>query len=102
MINEDTIYLLRECNAGTQMAVYSIGEILENVKDQKLREILISSKNHHEQLGNELQYIYDAANGSSGFEMAYRHVRRKSVLWLDTHVSDVGLNQLHSHGFRKW
>ena len=33
MINEDTIYLLRECNAGTQMAVYSIGEILENVKD---------------------------------------------------------------------
>ena len=29
MINEDTIYLLRECNAGTQMAVYSIGEILE-------------------------------------------------------------------------
>ncbi|MFQ8778451.1 MAG: hypothetical protein ACLR78_14765 [Roseburia sp.] len=44
MINEDTIYLLRECNAGTQMAVYSIGEILENVKDQKLREILISSK----------------------------------------------------------
>ena len=32
MINEDTIYLLRECNAGTQMAVYSIGEILENVK----------------------------------------------------------------------
>ena len=50
MINEDTIYLLRECNAGTQMAVYSIGEILENVKDQKLREILISSKNHHEQL----------------------------------------------------
>ena len=57
MINEDTIYLLRECNAGTQMAVYSIGEILENVKDQKLREILISSKNHHEQLGNELHIL---------------------------------------------
>ena len=57
MINEDTIYLLRECNAGTQMAVYSIGEILENVKDQKLREILISSKNHHEQLSNELHIL---------------------------------------------
>ena len=57
MINEDTIYLLRECNAGTQMAVYSIGEILENVRDQKLREILISSKNHHEQLGNELHIL---------------------------------------------
>ena len=54
------------------------------------------------QLGNEPLYIYDAANGSSGFEMAYRHVQRKNVLWLDAHVSDVGLNQLHSHGFRKW
>ena len=32
-------------------------EILENVKDQKLREILISSKNHHEQLGNELHIL---------------------------------------------
>ena len=66
MINEDTIYLLRECNAGTQMAVYSICEILENVKDQKLREILISSKNHHEQLGNELHILlqkYDKRPG---------------------------------------
>lgn len=53
------------------------------------------------QLGNELQNIHDAANGSNGFEMAYRHLRRKNVLWLDTHVSDVGLNQLHSHGFLK-
>lgn len=57
MINEDTIYLLRECNAGTQMAVYSINEVLENVKDQKLRNILTSSKNHHEKLGNELHIL---------------------------------------------
>ena len=53
------------------------------------------------QLGNEVQNIYDAVNGSSGFEMAYRHLKRKNVLWLDGHVSDVGLNQLHSHGFLK-
>lgn len=57
MINEDTIYLLRECNSGTQMAVYSINEILEDVKDQKLREILTSSKNQHEKLGNELHVL---------------------------------------------
>lgn len=57
MINEDTIYLLRECNSGTQMAVYSIDEILENVKSQKLREILASFKNRHEQLGNELHVL---------------------------------------------
>lgn len=57
MVNEDTISLLRECNSGTQMAVYSMDEILEKVKDLKLREILTSSKNHHEQLGNELHIL---------------------------------------------
>lgn len=48
MISKDTIYLLRECNAGTQMAVYSLNEVLGNVKDQKLCDILTASRNHHE------------------------------------------------------
>lgn len=57
MINEDTIYLLRECNSGTQMAVYSINEVLENVKSQDLRDILTASKNKHEEIGNELHIL---------------------------------------------
>lgn len=54
MANEDTICLLRECNSGTQMAVSSINEVLGSVKDEKLKDILISSRKHHETLGNEL------------------------------------------------
>lgn len=57
MANKDTVCLLRECNSGTQMAVYSIDDILENVKDVKLKEILASSKKEHEQLGNELHVL---------------------------------------------
>ena len=57
MVSNDTIYLLRECNAGTQMAVYSLNEVLGNVKDQKLCDILTASRNHHEQLGNELHIL---------------------------------------------
>lgn len=57
MVNEDTIYLLRECNSGTQMAVYSINEVLENVKSQDLRDILTDSKNKHEEIGNELHVL---------------------------------------------
>ena len=53
------------------------------------------------QLANEAQYVVDAQNGSSGYEMAYRHAARKNVLWLDGHVSDVGFNQLHNSGFLK-
>lgn len=54
MINHDTISLLRECNSGTQMGVYSIDEILEQVKDQKLHELLLSSKEHHTELGSRI------------------------------------------------
>jgi len=51
------------------------------------------------QLGNEAQYIYNATNGDDGFTFAYRHNKRKSVLWLDGHAGDVGLNQLDNSGF---
>lgn len=53
------------------------------------------------QLGNEAQYINNAANGDDGFNFAYRHNKRKNVLWLDGHASDVTLNQLHNSGFLK-
>ena len=32
MVNDDSIYLLKECDAGTKMAVTSIDEILEKVE----------------------------------------------------------------------
>lgn len=57
MINEDTVYLLRECNSGTQMAVYSLNEVLEKVQNPQLKEILSSSKEQHEKLGNELHAL---------------------------------------------
>ena len=36
----DTAKLLKECDAGTKMAISSINEILEKVEDPKLNEIL--------------------------------------------------------------
>ena len=44
----DTTKLLRECDAGTKMAISSINEILEKVEDTKLSEILTKSRNAHE------------------------------------------------------
>ena len=40
MENKDTIHLLKECDAGSKMAVTSIDEILESVQDEKLKKIL--------------------------------------------------------------
>ena len=45
----DTAKLLKECDAGTKMAISSINEILEKVEDPKLNEILTHSRNAHEQ-----------------------------------------------------
>ena len=48
MSDSDTVKLLRECNSGIQMAVFSIDEILEKVTDKNLYEILKKSKERHE------------------------------------------------------
>lgn len=44
MSDSDTVKLLRECNSGIQMAVFSIDEILEKVTDKNLYEILKKPK----------------------------------------------------------
>ena len=54
MEHEDTIHLLKECDAGTKMAVSSIDEVLESVGDSNLKSLLQESKNHHEELENKI------------------------------------------------
>ncbi len=49
----DTIELLKECNAGVKMGVSSINEVLDSVKDENLKSILISSKEKHSMLGDD-------------------------------------------------
>ena len=53
----DTTKLLRECDAGTKMAISSINEILEKVEDTKLNEILTKSRNAHEELESEIHSL---------------------------------------------
>lgn len=54
MIEQDTIKLLRECDAGIRMGVSSIDDVLDNVKSSELKQILTDCKQAHEQLGNEI------------------------------------------------
>lgn len=57
MGNEDTIKLLKECDAGSKMAVSSIDEVLDYVKKDELLELLKETKKHHEKLGNDLHEL---------------------------------------------
>ena len=47
MKNQNTIELLKECDAGTKMAVASIDEVLDFVHDDNLKNLLTESKEHH-------------------------------------------------------
>ena len=55
MIEQDTIKLLRECDAGIQMGVKSIEDVLEYAGDPELRRSLSHCKKEHEQLAKEIE-----------------------------------------------
>ncbi len=59
MIEQDTIYLLRECDAGIKMGVSAIDEVLDQAEDQTLRSMLSSCKKEHEKLKESLQAALD-------------------------------------------
>ena len=50
MIEQDTIKLLRECDAGTKMGISSIDDVLEHVKKEDFRRKLTKCREEHEEL----------------------------------------------------
>ena len=93
MVHQDTIELLKECNAGVKMGVSSIDEILQDAKDPKLSKILSSSKDEHSRLGDETRRLlnhYDET-GKEPNPMA------KGMSWIKTNVMmavDAGDNTI--------
>ncbi len=59
MIEQDTIRLLRECDAGVKMGVSSIDDVLDDVKSANLKEYLVNCKNEHVELDREIQKLLD-------------------------------------------
>ena len=59
MIENDTVKLLRECDAGVKMGVASIGDVLDYVSAEPLRRTLSDCRNEHEMLGNEIRKNLD-------------------------------------------
>ena len=59
MIEQDTIKLLRECDAGIQMGVDSIDDVLNRVQSEKMRACLVECKKEHQQLDAEVQALLE-------------------------------------------
>lgn len=91
MENKDTINLLKECDAGTKMAVVSIDEVLEKVQDSKLRKLLEGSKEEHRMLGDEIHTLLI----QHGSEYKEPTSIAKGMSWLKTNVK-LGIDESDS------
>lgn len=82
MIEQDTIKLLRECDAGIKMGVSSIEDVLPYVDSAELEKLLTKCKEEHAKLDSELQAQLDRFkdDGKEPNPMA------KGMSWLKTNV----------------
>ena len=59
MIEQDTIKLLRECDAGIKMGVSAIDDVMNYVSDQNFRDRLADCRTEHEKLEEQIQSQLD-------------------------------------------
>ena len=59
MIQQDTIRLLRECDAGVKMGTSSIDQVLGYVRSDDMRRLLSDGKIEHERLNTRIQERLD-------------------------------------------
>lgn len=64
MVEQDTIKLLRECDAGVKMGVASIDDVLAQVHSSALKQYLTACKQEHEKLNQEIQALLEKYHDS--------------------------------------
>lgn len=82
MVEQDTIKLLRECDAGVKMGVSSIEEVVDHVGNENFRKKLVNCKSEHEKLDREIQEQLDNFH-DEGKEPA---AMAKGMSWIKTNV----------------
>ena len=55
MVEQDTIRLLRECDAGVRMGIASIEDVEKHAKGEDMKKILSDCKEAHEALAEDLE-----------------------------------------------
>ena len=82
MIEQDTIRLLRECDAGVKMGIDSLESVMERVQSSDLRQCLKLCKEEHEDLNRQIQQLLDSYHdeGKNPNPIA------KGMSWVKTNV----------------
>lgn len=82
MIEQDTIRLLRECDAGIKMGISAIDEVLNKVDSDALRQCLKECKRKHEKMQGEIQLLLDRYHDEGKEPKAMA----KGMSWLKTNA----------------
>ena len=100
LANTDTIKLLKECDAGSKMAVTSIDDVVEKIRDSSMKSLLQESKKHHEKLGNEIHSLLNQYGKSEKDPnpMAKGMSWMKTNIKLTMHESDHTIADLMTDG----
>ena len=100
MIEQDTIRLLRECDAGVKMGVSSIDDVLDYVKSDRLKQYLKDCKIAHQKLETEIQENLDRFDddGKEPNPIAKGMSWMKTNIKLIMHESDQTIADLMTDG----
>ncbi len=109
--NNDTVKLLRECDAGVKMGVSSINDVLPDVRSDRLRSELANCRDQHEILLSEIkQKLADhcdrgkePAPAAKGMSWVKTNVKMafddsdKTIADLITDGCNMGVKSLHKY-----
>ena len=101
MIEQDTIKLLRECDAGIKMGVKSIDDVVEYVADSHFRDLLSGSKDQHIKLQDEIGELLDHYHddGKEPNPIAKSMSYMKTNVKLALNESDATIADLMTEGY---
>ena len=100
MVEQDTVKLLRECDAGVKMGISSIEDVLGYVRDEKMKRDLEGCKERHEQLEKEIRSALDRFHdqGKAPNPMAKGMSQIKTNVRLAFDASDKTIADLMTDG----
>ena len=100
MVEQDTIKLLRECDAGVKMGVASIHDVWHHVRSEGLKQHLNACKDEHEKLRIEIQSQLDKFydEGKNPNPMAKGMSRMKTNVKLGMKDTDATVADLMTDG----
>lgn len=100
MVEQDTIKLLRECDAGIKMGIHSIQGVAKHVKNREMKKCLAECKGEHKRLEGEITSLLHSY-GDSGKEpspIAEAMSKMKTSMKLGMHKNDHTIADLMTDG----